>query len=328
MAINVAQGVKSLQNTPYMMPVLSDYVIKNFYERSIVSEITNGDVMKDADNTYKEIIFRTEPDVGAFRPYAIGQVMENDQVSMSFVPMKIRYAAYKSVILYDDDMALCLDSKGFVETGIIKSIRKNLERLFQPFVFCTMLHGAAKSNMGKNAGMNFGTDLGDAQAPVALTPASVDTLFANMAQVLGDSFYDIDDAEFGDVFAVCSPAVYALIMRCPQYLNNMATGLTGRNAAITNRLDFPVRGFKIYKSHQLQASADGVETVLFGCKMATGFYANVIRSRISSPSSQMSSLYQTVVIYDSKVLYPQLLGVAMGKLKPETDGAAGGGTGK
>jgi hypothetical protein len=161
-------------------------------------------------------------------------------------------------------------------------------------------------NQGENAGALSGNvQLGATGNPVPITSANIIEILSRLHQVL-----DEQCAPSENRFVVLPPSAIT-VLRNSDLRAAYLTGLSW-SPAVNGRLPEEVMGFKLIQSINVPRVFDpGVNTdcyqIVAGVKMATGFAAQIEKTRVIEDKDDWATYYQGLAVYGFKVLYPKAL---------------------
>lgn len=285
-------------------PVYAAGFLKRFHSTTISGLITSQDIIpKEIRQTGDEVVFRRAPSAEVL-DYQKNQELEISHLETSVITMNINRAKYSNVKLDTIDVKQIADVKLLLAAYQEDATRKLAEAIDSEVLYELPLQAAA-CNRGRKAGKrSHAFDFGAAGAPVVLTKENIVRYLSQMRTVLAEQNIDTNG-----IYVVLPIEAMDLFFANPILSNACASGMS--QSIILGTKIPNVLGFEILFSNNMpQRNENGriAYTIFAGRKDATGFVMQVTESRhIDKSERHFGQFWQTLNVYDFKVLYPEAI---------------------
>lgn len=298
-----ASGYPQLTNV-FTDPVYVDKFLDLTYCATIYPNIS--ETRAELSTCGTQAIFRKEPDV-EIRPYVKNQQLEHTTPDTSTVTMNIDQSYYFSVKMDDVDMKqICNSSQ--LQDVIFRRAAYKIGVTIDEQVMGTQFTEAAPENQGTEAGVRSRAyNLGETGNPFPLDSENILAFLLSMKMVLKEACIPEDD-----LFVIVPPRIELLLMTSE--LANCFTTCTTWSPLIEGYTPPKVAGFEVYVSNHVPTVVDsGVNDqawwIIAGSKSATGFTAQLDKTRDATSADYFGVLFQGLALWGTKVLYPERLAV-------------------
>lgn len=285
-------------------PVYAAGFLKRFEHTTISGMISSQDIVpKEIRQRGDEVVFRRLPEAEIF-DYQKNQDLEVSHLSVSVITMNINRAKYSNMKLDAIDVK---QAAGL--TDLLKGYQENVITKLAEVIDFEMMYElplqAAACNRGRRAGRySRAFDFGNIGAPVVLTKENILRYLSQMQTVLAEQnvspegLYVVLPTEARDLFFANASLINASI--------------TGQAQSIIMGTKIPnVFGFDIIFSNRMPQRVENGKvayTIFAGRKDATGFVMQVTENRhIDKDPTHFGQYWQTLNVYDFKVLYPEAI---------------------
>jgi len=302
MSYPVAAGVRNIGSDTmrYIPTIYSSKIIQKYYDRTVLSRVTNTDYEGEIKKFGDTIIIRQDPTI-TIRDYRKGQTLVNEQPEATSLTMLIDQGKYWSFVAEDLDKKQT-DIKAFTDRWATDAA-KQLQIVIDTAVLAAMPAGASAYNSGATAGYTSASfDLGTGAAPRALTKANVLEVLVDCATCLDE----LNVPEEGRYFII-TPAIAGLIEKS----DLKDASLTGDpKSVIRTRSLGMIAGFDLYQSNLLPtiAGGGGGKGCSFGIKYATSFATQLTELKMIDNPFGFGTLHRGLQVYGYKVTKPEGLG--------------------
>jgi len=300
--ITPAQGVPNYKTSGYaIMDVFSKVFNKRYWEQDAIAAITTSkqfSELKKGDT----VNVSNEPTITFHNDYKDGQDLDQDEVDLDGVQLKIDQGGYYNVPLTDvqAELSHLALTEQFMETAL-KEANKSINTLF----FADMVDQADAANKGVAAGNLFsGYNLGTSAAPVAVNFGGTNSATAivqyltQFAAVLREQYAN------EDTFMVIPPWMEWVLanseMKSAMVMGDGPSRLINGYRGKINNMTVIVSGFV-----PGNGSAIGTPSaILGGNKAAIGYTLRNIRT-IKWYNGKFTTLLQGLMIWGWKVVKPK-----------------------
>jgi len=292
--------------TSYVPNLFSSMLLKEYYEKDVMTAITNN----DADSSgIKEkgdrVTFRKLPAI-SISDHAINDTITYERLTSTAITLIIDRAKRYAFKLDDIDkkqMDMLLDSK------FIEHARKEMSQTIQQEFLADMVDEAHASNLGLTAGVKSASiNLGTHTSPLPLTKSNILDFFEDMKLVLAEQDVQVEDSS--QLFVVVPPAVASLVGRSD--LNG--ANFNGGNEALVNKAGFvgQLAGFNIMSTNSVPVDGSKEYDILFCHKSAICYAMQLAQNQlIPQLETQFGCGFRGMMLFGWKVLENVALGNAV-----------------
>ena len=309
MALPVSSGYPNFSGN-LITPRFAPELLMQFYCKTIFSEISttkySGQITKCGD----QVTFFSEPEV-EIRDYMKGQELTHDTPTTTPTTMTVDRGKYFSFLFDRIDQTQICNFDAYIE-ACAKRAAYRIDSAIDGEILASMWSSVAASNRGNTAGERSGAyPLGQSGADLQVTASNVNAVFSRIPAVLEEACVP---AELGRPFVVVPPIVKQVIAN-----SDLKAGyFAGANkespylSGVDKLLGGSFNNLDIITSNFVPSVIDPVTTrraylIVAGMPMATGFAAQVTESREIQDAKFFGTLYQGLMAYGFKTLYPKAL---------------------
>lgn len=306
-----ASGYGSIMDTPLATKGYHSQIIARGWEKDIIGEIVNTNIVSQAFDCNQVVEFLLQPDVGAWKNYEDNQVIKPDEVSLTSIQMRLCHQAYKALKFDNNTRRNMCEYWSVFEDAFLDSCYKELSGMWHAFVLTGMVLEAHPNNKGANAGRHRSINLGTVGKPVRITPANLPTELLNLRQVLvhrsrweNNQMFLIVPPEFGNVLIQSEYRLAADIGCCKEPSMLLSGEFPGQLA-----------GFRTIESMRTPGGYDTavnkqVYYILAFRKDAYAFYGDITEGRIIEDKDYFGFQYQMAAIWGGKAIFNDAIAVA------------------
>lgn len=295
----VAPGAPNYSGT-FIPEIWSGKIIKNYYDATVLSQISQTDYEGEIKNMGDKVIIRTTPTITT-RRYNKGQNLTLSRPESTNVELLIDYGRYWATVLDDVDKVqsdikqMDLWSKEAAETMKID---------LDTDVLGDFYADAHADNAGTTAGKRTqDIDLGATGSAVVLTKANIIDKILEAGEALDQQ----SAPEDGRYFLI--PAWARTLLMKSDLKNASVTG-DGQSVLRNGRLG-EIDRFTIYSSNLLSTASDGGNTVtnmIFGHKSALTYAMQLTNMETLRAESTFGTIMRGLMVCGWKVVKPEGLG--------------------
>lgn len=302
MAFPITPGWPAYSGT-IIPEVWSGKVLRNFYDATVLGEITNTDYSGDIKNQGDKVIIRTTPTL-TIRDYVEGQQIEYELPEPTILELLIDQA--KLWAFRTGDISSAQADIPFTEAWT-KDASEQLKITIDTTVLGSIYSDVHAGNTGTTAGVRSASyDLGASGSPIAATKANIIDYIVDMGSCLDEQ----NIPETGR-FLVIPPWACGLIKSSD--LKDASLSGDGTSMLRNGRVGMIDR-FTIFSSNLLATTTDGVTTgvtyMLFGHKLATSFATQLVKNEGPIRSEKyFGNFYRGLQVFGYKVVKPEGLGL-------------------
>jgi len=309
MALPLIQGgvdYGSSGTIQYIPEVFSGRTLTQFYEKSILTEITNtnyeGDIKKKGD----KVIIRTDATTPAL-DYVNGQDIVFANPESTSTSISADKAKYHAVSISDVD----LDR---VDINVMSQWENDSVQAFKTATGREVLQNiytdVSVYNQGATAGKDTGSiNLGTVGAPLVITSANILDLIINAGVTLDEQNVPEDDVK--GWWIAMPPWAVALIKSS----SLMDASITGDSKSIlrSNGRIGMIDRMRVYKTNQLYHNGTAYWNILYGTSDATSFVTQITETKTVDFEKAFGRGIKSLMVYGYKVLRPVSLGLIVAK---------------
>jgi hypothetical protein len=303
MAITASAGYPQYSGN-LISPLFSMELLEQFYCSTVHSDISTTEYSGELEKCGDQITFWREPEV-RIHDTTKNSKIEHDTIDSEPVTMVIDKAKEFSIKISQIDEKQICNWPAWKESFLRRAAYR-LAQVIDQELLAKMYVDVDPLNQGENAGALSGNvQLGATGNPVPITSANIIEILSRLHQVL-----DEQCAPSENRFVVLPPSAIT-VLRNSDLRAAYLTGLSW-SPAVNGRLPEEVMGFKLIQSINVPRVFDpGVNTdcyqIVAGVKMATGFAAQIEKTRVIEDKDDWATYYQGLAVYGFKVLYPKAL---------------------
>lgn len=287
----------------FIPELYSKKVLRNFYESTVFSEITNTDYEGEIKSQGAKVIIRKTP-VMTVNPYTIGQELVYEVPEADSTELNIDQAFYTAFQVEDVERVQAdIELVNMFAKDAAERVKISVSRE----VLAYMSTQAAADNQGATAGVISGSvDLGliaGAGASVTIDSTNAITKIVEINQVLDEA--DIPSENRWIVL----PAWYCALLKLGDLRRADITG--DGTGVIRNGMVGMVDRTMIYQTNGLYTATDGdTDTstyVLAGTKEASTFAAQVTKTDTLKIQNAFGEYWRSLFVYGRGVVQPTAL---------------------
>jgi hypothetical protein len=294
----------TFDSTNKYIPILfAGKTLEKFYAKTIATQISNTDYVGQVKNVGDRVIIRTIPNI-TIRDYQRGATLLLEYPESPAIEFSVNRAKYYNFALDDIDIKqMDIDwLNKFSDDAAMQ-----LKIVYDTEFLGTIYTQVDTYNQGTNAGkISQNLNLGTTGSPITLGDGSSGTVTPIDAILRCWQVLDEQNVPEDSRFMVVPPAVMS------KFLNSdlrMAHIMGDNTSAIRTMNIGSVANFDIYTSNLLSKDATtGGWHCVFGHKKACVYVMQLTKNEMYRPQTTFANAMKGLVVYDFKVLYPQLLG--------------------
>ena len=275
--------------------------VEKLFEEALYTEISttqyNGEIKSQGDS----VVIPLEPLID-IKDYSIGTDMTTDAPDNNAVILYIDKAKYFNVSLDDiHEYQSHLD----LMKAFAKVAAKEMAKKIDTEVFAALPDEAHAANQGPNAGAISGSyNLGDDSAPITIDESNALEVILQTAAVLDEQNVPREDRW------IVLPTIWAMKLKnTPEILSAAAMGGNESTIRANERaLMFDIDGLRIYRSNNI-AKPGAYYQVPFGYRNAFALCTQMTKNDVIDSEKQFAQLLRGLVVYGSKVVQPEGIGV-------------------
>ena len=299
MAYPVAPGMPQYSGT-FIPEIWSGKIIKNYYDATILSQISNTDYEGEIKNKGDKVIIRTTPRITT-RRYNKGQNLQIERPESDNVELLIDYGRYWNTILDDvDKVQADIKQMDLWSMEAAEQMKIDVDTDVLADVYADVHADNAGTTAGKRSG---NINLGGTGSPLALTKSNIIDKIVECGQVLDEQ----SAPETGRYLII--PAWARTLVMTSDLKNASVTG-DGQSTLRNGRLG-EIDRFTLYSSNLLSTTVDGGTTVtnmIFGHKSALAYAAQLTNVETLRAESTFGTLMRGLMVCGWKVTKPEGIG--------------------
>ncbi|MEM0461954.1 MAG: hypothetical protein QW318_07145 [Candidatus Caldarchaeum sp.] len=310
MVFPVAPGRPNFSGT-FIPEIWSGKVIKNFYDATVLTAISNTDYEGEIRKYGDTVNIRTMPEV-TLRRYTKGDKLVVETPEAPKIQLLIDKSWYFQVNVDDvDKVQMDLPLLNYYTQSYGEQVKINIDR--------DVLHGILPdvdpTNRGATAGAKTQSfNLGTTASPITLSKDGAGSTVP-VIDFIVDCGVVLDENNIPDdgSWYMVIPAKMAGIIKKSELKDASLTGDSQsplRNGRI-GRID----RFTLYTSHNLKVESNGAFNILFGHKYGLTFATQMTNTETIRAESTFGSLVRGLVVYGYKVVKPTCIGRAVALLQ-------------
>ena len=299
---NFGNSVSGQTNSFFLPKVYSKQVLNFFRKASVVEAITNTDYAGDIAAYGDSVRIIKEPTITVYQ-YERGADVTKTALTDQEVTLIVDVAnAFKFIV---DDIETNMSHVNFRDVAT-SSAAYALRDAFDAGVLASMFAGVSASAPDHI----IGADAAVGTAGVNETTASIDLIdvadpldvMARMARLLDDQSIPEEGRWF-----VASPAFYEALSQSSSKL--LSVDYNAGQGSIRNGLvsSGKLRGFNMYKSNNIAATATATGKCLAGHMSATATAQTITSTEVIRDPSSFGDIVRGLHVYGAKVLRPEAL---------------------
>lgn len=300
---NFANSVAGQTNSFFLPAVYSKKVLNFFRKSSVVEAITNTDYQGEISSYGDSVRIIKEPTISVYQ-YERGQDVTQTKLTDQETSLIVDTAnAFKFIV---DDIETQMSHVNFKEVAS-SSAAYALRDAFDAGVLTKMQSGLSSSApdhiLGADAAVGT-AGLGETTASIDLGTAEVDPLdlLARMARLM-----DAQNVPEEGRWVVASPDFYEQLSQTSSKL--LSVDYNAGQGSIRNGLvsSGKLRGFSMYKSNNLPATATATGFVIAGHMSAVATAQTITSTEVIRDPSSFGDIVRGLHVYGAKVLRPEAL---------------------
>ena len=303
MAWNSVQGVPDYQSN-FIPDIFAAKVLKNFYQNTCLSDITNTDYQGEITGMGSKVIVRRTPQL-TVKDYQPNQDLDYEVLTPETVELYIDKAKWFGCSL-DQIFAKQFD-KNYQDLAAADGAIRLKEAIEEDF-FAYAVGAAHADNQGSTAGVSGSYSLGVTGTAVALVKGAIGT--ANGVDLITQAGAVVTEQgvpQAGRWIVLPSWAV-RLIKMDPLLNDAAATG--DPQSVIRKGAVGVVDRFTVYENNLLPTETAGATTICpFGTKEACTFATQLTNNEVLPNPRTFGTLMRSLNVYGYKVVQPKALGV-------------------
>lgn len=307
--IPAAAGYPQLSGTMMSLPIMSNHMIMQLYQRTIFGEITTTEYTGVLSKGGDTIVFRKEPNFMVRDGAGLGSTIRHDHAQWDTVSFTVGRSAYFSLACDPLSDRLFPDAKAQEGMLLDSGSRKMAEYIDKTILNEAYLYVDA-ANRGVTAGkITKSYNLGAPGAPIVLTSSNILEVLTRIRGVMAEQNVDIRSE---DVYLIVPPSIDVMLMNSDlkaAYFSGL-----GQTTYLNGRIPEKMAGLTFYQTNRCPLVYDAVVggwcyVLQFGVKRATAFASIVdYMRRIDNDSNTWLYYVQSRIAWDFFVLYGNLMG--------------------
>lgn len=298
MAYPTAAGVPSYSGT-FVPEIWSGKLLKNFYDATVLSGISNTDYQGEISAKGDKVIIRTTPTI-TIRDYTEGMNLQIERPESPNVELLIDKGKYFNTIL--GDVSKIQSDMNLMDIWS-KDASERMKIAIDQDVLTNIPSQVSADNKGATAGvLSNNINLGDTGAPVQLTKSNIIDYILDLGQVL-DEQNQPDDGRW-----IVLPAWAFKLLKQSDIKDASLTG-DGTSVLRNGRVGMLDR-FTLYYSNNVYSVTDTGHTaysILAGHKYGLAFASQLTDVETLRAESTFGTLMRGLQIYGYKAVKPECL---------------------
>jgi len=288
-----------------MIPeIWSSNLVKEYYDATVLSQITNTDYEGEISNMGDKVIIRTQPKVSV-RPYQIGMNLETEFPTGGKIELLIDKGMYWQTAI-DDVVAKQQDIDQM--TLWAQDAAEQLKIALDTEVLAFVPANVHPANTGNTAGVRSGTiNLGTQADPVTVTKDNVLELVLSLGQALDEQ----NVPETGRYLV--APFWVTTLLKLSDLKSTCITG--DSTSPLRNGLVGTIDRFTVYNSNLLpinpnQGANDWRTVVLAGHRDGATFATQLTKTETLRSEKTFGDIMRGLVVYGYQMIKPEAAAVA------------------